>query len=439
VDEAKPFDIPKQEVWEAFKKVKANQGAAGVDGQSVAEFEAELSDNLYKLWNRMSSGSYFPPPVRRVMIPKPGGTGERPFGIPTVADRVAQEVVKRYLEPILEPIFHEDSYGYRPGRSAIDAVRTARQRCWRYDWVLDIDVKGYFDSIDWSLLLKAVRSHTDCPWVLLYIERWLEAPVQLEDGSVVPRMAGTPQGGVISPTLANLFLHYAFDMWMKRTFPAIPFERYADDCICHCRSEEEARALWVALEARFVACGLVLHPQKTKLVYCKDTNRRGDFPIQSFTFLGYMFRPRKAIWRGGQYGVSFLPAASPDALKAIRQTVRRWELHHRSDMALDDLARYLGAPGGETPLGDSTASAVFVHHHELACQAAGQLSGHHRSNRSHHDQDRPEGDRRTRRQPVSQRHRRLGRTTGRHKHRPGRFSRRMELHYQAVQSLRPSG
>ena len=215
MDKAKPFDIPKQEVWEAFKKVKANQGAAGVDGQSVAKFEAELSDNLYKLWNRMSSGSYFPPPVRRVMIPKPGGTGERPLGIPTVADRVAQEVVKRYLEPIVEPIFHEDSYGYRPGRSAIDAVRTARQRCWRYDWVLDIDVKGYFDSIDWGLLLKAVRKHTDCPWVLLYIERWLEAPVRMEDGSVVPRTAGTPQGGVISPILANLFLHYAFDMWMS--------------------------------------------------------------------------------------------------------------------------------------------------------------------------------------------------------------------------------
>ena len=339
MDKVKSFDIPKREVWEAFKKVKANQGAAGVDGQSVAAFEAELSDNLYKLWNRMSSGSYFPPPVRRVMIPKPGGSGERPLGIPTVADRVAQEVVKRYLEPILEPIFHENSYGYRPGRSAIDAVRTARQRCWRYDWVLDIDVKGYFDSIDWSLLLKAVRSHTGCPWVILYIERWLKAPVQMEDGSIVPRTAGTPQGGVISPTLANLFLHYAFDMWMTRTFPAIPFERYADDSICHCRSEDEARALWVALEARFAACGLVLHPQKTKLVYCKDTNRRGDFPIQSFTFLGYMFRPRKAIWRGGQYGVSFLPAASPDALKAVRQTIRRWELHHRSDMALNDLAR----------------------------------------------------------------------------------------------------
>jgi len=300
VDKAKPFDIPKREVWEAFQKVKANQGAAGVDGQSVAEFEADLSDNLYKLWNRMSSGSYFPPPVRRVMIPKPGGSGERPLGIPTVAERVAQEVVKRYLEPLLEPIFHEDSYGYRPGRSAIDAIRTARQRCWRYDWVLDIDVKGYFDSIDWRLLLKAVRAHTDCPWVILYIERWLEAPVRMEDGSVVPRTAGTPQGGVISPILANLFLHYAFDMWMTRTFPAIPFERYADDCICHCSSEEEARALGEALEARFAACGLVLHPQKTKLVYCKDTNRRGDFPIQSFDFLGYTFRPRRAKWRGGQ-------------------------------------------------------------------------------------------------------------------------------------------
>jgi len=194
VDEAKPFDIPKREVWEAFKKVKANQGAAGVDGQSIADFEADLSNNLYKLWNRLSSGSYFPPPVRRVDIPKANGC-TRPLGIPTVADRVAQEVARRYLEPRLEPVFHTDSYGYRPGRSAIDAVRQARQRCWRYDWVLDIDVKGYFDSIDWELMLKAVRRHTDCAWVLLYIERWLKAPVQMEDGSVVPRTAGTPQGG----------------------------------------------------------------------------------------------------------------------------------------------------------------------------------------------------------------------------------------------------
>jgi RNA-directed DNA polymerase len=338
VDKAKPFDIPKREVWKAFKKVKANQGAAGVDGQSIRDFEAGLSGNLYKLWNRMSSGSYFPPPVRRVDIPKDEGR-TRPLGIPTVGDRIAQEVVRRYLEPILDPIFHEDSYGYRPRRSAIDAVRKARQRCWRSGWVLDIDVQGYFDGIDWELLLKAVRQHTDCPWVLLYIERWLKAPVQMEDGSVEPRTAGTPQGGVVSPILSNLFLHYAFDMWMVREYPDVPFERYADDIICHCRSEQEARALWSALEARFTACRLVLHPQKTKLVYCKDTNRRGDFPIQSFDFLGYTFRPRKAVWHGSQYGTSYLPAASQKALKAIRQTIRRWKLHHRSDKTLEDLAR----------------------------------------------------------------------------------------------------
>ena len=229
MDEAKPFKIPKREVWEAFKNVKANQGAAGVDGQSIAEFEADLSNNLYKLWNRLSSGSYFPPPVRRVDIPKADG-GTRPLGIPTVADRVAQEVARRYLEPILEPVFHANSYGYRPGKSAIDAVRKARQRCWRYDWVLDLDIKGFFDSIDWELMLKAVRHHTDCPWVLLYIERWLKAPVQMEDGSIVPRTAGTPQGGVISPILANLFLHYAFDMWMARNVPAHPVRALRGRC-----------------------------------------------------------------------------------------------------------------------------------------------------------------------------------------------------------------
>src|SRR5439155_3984175 len=239
VDEAKPFDIPKREVWEAFKRVKANQGAAGVDGQSIAEFEANLAGNLYKLWNRMSSGSHFPLPVRRVDIPKADG-GTRPLGIATVADRIAQEVVRRYLEPLLEPLFHPDSYGYRPGRSAIDAIRTARQRCWRYDWVLDIDIKGFFDSIDWVLLLKAVHKHTDCPWVLLYIERWLKAPAMRDDGMLVVRERGTPQGGVISPLLANLFLHYAFDVWLKRAFAGVPFERYADDIICHCRSEREA-------------------------------------------------------------------------------------------------------------------------------------------------------------------------------------------------------
>ena len=284
MDEVKPFDIPKREVWEAFKKVKANQGAAGVDGQSIADFEADLSNNLYELWNRLSSGSYFPPPVRRVDIPKVDG-GTRPLGIPTVADRVAQEVARRYLEPRLEPAFHANSYGYRPGKSAIDAVRQARQRCWRYDWVLDLDVKAYLDdSIDWELMLKAVRCHTDQPWVLLYIERWLKAPMQMEDGSVVPEIRNSLGRGCksrLGKSVSALCVRY-----VNETYPHIPYERYADDAICHCKSAEEARALWSALADRFAACKLVLHPEKTKIVYCKDAKRRGDFPIISFDFLG---------------------------------------------------------------------------------------------------------------------------------------------------------
>jgi group II intron reverse transcriptase/maturase len=340
VDKAKPFSISKREVWEAFKRVKANQGAAGVDGQSIADFEADLTNNLYKLWNRMSSGSYCPPPVRRVDIPKANG-GTRPLGIPTVADRVAQEVARRFLEPILEPVFHADSYGYRPGKSALDAVSKARERCWRSDWVLDLDIKGFFDSIDWELMLKAVCFHTDCPWVLLYIERWLKAPVQLEDGSIVERTTGTPQGGVISPLLANLFLHYAFDLWMSRQFPGIPFERYADDAICHCRTEAAARALWHALASRLADCKLMLHPEKTKIVYCKDVTRKGDFPDIRFDFLGFQFRARKTVWtvRGQRtYVHSFLPAASPKALARIGRDIRSWALHHRTDKSLEELA-----------------------------------------------------------------------------------------------------
>ena len=340
MDRAKPFNIPKREVWEAYKSVRANKGAAGVDGQSIAEFEADLTNNLYKLWNRMSSGSYFPPPVRRVDIPKgPGKTGTRPLGIPTVADRTAQMVVKRFLEPLVEPCFHRDSYGYRPGKSALDAVGVARERCWRYDWVLDLDVKGYFDSIATDLLMRAVRRHTDCPWVLLYIERWLKAPVQMADGSLIGRDKGTPQGGVISPLLANLFLHYVFDLWMRRNHPNIPFERYADDMICHCSSEEQAQALRVFLEQRFTECGLMLHPEKTKIVYCKDDDRRGNYPSAKFDFLGYSFRPRLARRRQGKIGVSFSPAASDKACKRIRQTVRSWGIPRRSDKSLNDLAK----------------------------------------------------------------------------------------------------
>jgi RNA-directed DNA polymerase len=339
VDKAKPFCIAKREVWEAYKRIKANHGAAGVDGQSIAEFEEDLSNNLYRLWNRLSSGSYFPPPVLRVDIPKGDGR-TRPLGIPTVTDRIAQMVVRRHLEPILEPVFHNDSYGYRPGRSAHHALSVTRQRCWKYDWVLDLDVKGFFDAIDWNLLMRAVRRHTDCKWVLMYVERWLQAPVRMPDGTLASREKGTPQGAVVSPILANLFLHYTFDRWMQEHYPELPFERYADDIVCHCRSEAQARALREALEARFEACKLELHPQKTKIVYCKDANRRGKYPNQQFDFLGYTFRPRSAKNRNGELFVSFAPAVSDKAAKSLRQRIRRWRLHRRNDLALEDLAQW---------------------------------------------------------------------------------------------------
>lgn len=335
---AKPYVISKWEVWEAYQRVKANGGAAGVDEQSIAEFEADLKRNLYKLWNRMSSGSYFPPPVRRVEIPKKGG-GVRPLGVPTVADRIAQTVVKRRLEPDIDRHFHPDSYGYRPGRSAHQALAAARERCWRHDWVVDLDVRAYFDSIDHNLLMRAVRKHTDCPWILLYVERWLTVPAQLPDGTLVPRDKGTPQGGVVSPLLANLFLHYAFDEWMRRNCPHVPFERYADDAVAHCRSERQARWLKDSLTRRMAECGLELHPEKTRIVYCKDDDRRGTYAHESFDFLGYTFRPRRSKNRWGKFFVNFSPAISARAASDVRQTIRDWHLHLRSDKTLEDLSR----------------------------------------------------------------------------------------------------
>lgn len=339
MDNAKPFSIPQRDVWEAYKRVKANQGAAGVDGQSIEQFEEDVDHNLYRLWNRLSSGSYFPPPVRRVDIPK-DEKSTRPLGIPTVCDRIAQTVAKRYLEPIVEPLFHDDSYGYRPGRSAHQALSVTRQRCWRYDWVLALDIKSFFETIDWEILLRVLCRHTDCPWVLLYIERWLQAPVCMPDGSLVERKQGTPQGAVISPLLANLVLHEAFDGWMAEQHSDIPFERYADDIICHCVSEEQARALNEALAQRVAQWGLALHPHKTKIVYCKDANRRGSYPQQRFDFLGYTFRPRSSKNRTGKLFVSFAPAVSEKAANAMRQRMRRWRLHHRNDLSLEDLARW---------------------------------------------------------------------------------------------------
>jgi len=335
----KPFQISKWVVWEAFQRVKANKGAAGVDDQSIAEFEQERDANLYRVWNRLSSGSYFPPPVKAVEIPKAGGKGVRVLGVPTVADRVAQTVARMYLEPKVEPVFHPDSYGYRPKKSALDAVGTCRQRCWRADWVIDLDIRAFFDTVPHDLVLKAVAHHTDQRWILLYVQRWLEAPLQQADGALVARDRGTPQGSAISPLLANLFMHYAFDMWMVREFPDIQFERYCDDAVVHCRSESQAHRVRDAIAARLAQVGLELHPDKTRIVYCKDADRRDDREVTSFTFLGYEFRPRLAKSRTGHHFVSFLPAVSTDAMKAMGREIRSWHLARRSDKSLDDLAR----------------------------------------------------------------------------------------------------
>ena len=342
MNQAKPFPITKRQVWEAYKRVKANRGGCGVDGQTIEEFDEDLQNNLYKLWNRLASGSYHPPPVKRVEIPKADG-GIRPLGIPTVADRIAQMVAKQVLEPELEPHFHPDSYGYRPGKSAHEAIGQARRRCWKNDWVVDLDIKGFFDNLDQTLLMRAVRHHAPERWVVLYIERWLNAPVLYPDGRLVARTKGTPQGGVISPLLANLYLHYAFDLWMQRTHPSIAFERYADDAVCHCRTQAEAEHLKESLARRFADCGLELHPDKTRIIYCKDDDRRQGYPIIGFDFLGYSFRPRRSKNRWGKSFINFSPAVSNKAAKAIRQEVRSWNLPLRSDKALDDLARMFNA------------------------------------------------------------------------------------------------
>jgi len=337
----KPFNIDKRLVYEAYKAVKSNRGAAGVDEQTIEQFETDLSGNLYKIWNRMSSGTYSPPPVRAVSIPKKSG-GERILGVPTVADRVAQMVVKLVIEPILDPIFLADSYGYRPNKSALDAVGATRKRCWKYDWVLEFDIKGLFDNIDHELLLRAIRKHVTCKWALLYIERWLKAPMVQEDGTTVERNRGTPQGGVVSPILANIFLHYAFDLWMVRTHPDLPWCRYADDGLVHCRNEQEAQALKSELQARLAECRLEIHPTKTKIVYCKDKKRKGKYPNVKFDFLGYCFRPRLVRrFRDNTLFCGFNPAVSSSAMKAMRSTIRELNLRQQTQLSLQDLAKQL--------------------------------------------------------------------------------------------------
>ena len=323
MSQTKSYAISKQLVVEAYRRVKANKGGAGIDGESIKAFEKDLRNNLYKLWNRLSSGSYMPPPVMRVEIEKSDG-GVRRLGIPTITDRIAQMVVKLQIEPEIDKQFHPDSYGYRPEKSAHQALQQAKQRCNKRAWVLDMDIKGFFDNIDHDLLMKAILRHVKEDWHLLYIQRWLTAPVQYQDGRLETPQKGTPQGGVISPLLANLFLHYVFDVWVEKRWGGIQFERYADDIVCHCSTEREAMALKEVLEERFQSCGLQLHPDKTKIVYCKGGFNKGCHDTVAFDFLGYTFRPRWIKSRKGTQGLYFVAAISQKSAKAVRREINDW-------------------------------------------------------------------------------------------------------------------
>ncbi len=339
MNKTKSFDIPKQLIWRAYKQVSKNKGAAGVDEVSITKFEENLKDNLYKLRNRMSSGSYFPEPVKAVAIPKDTGEGQRILGVPSVFDRIGQTAASMYLEPLVEPKFHEDSYGYRPNKSALDAVDTARKRCWRYDWTIDLDISGFFDNLDHELVLQAIKKYTNCKWVILYVERWMKAPIQQADGTREVRNKGVPQGGSVSPIISNIFMHHAIDMWMRQNYPTIPFERYVDDAIVHCKTKRQADFMRVKIEERLAEYKLKLHPEKTRIVYCKNSNRKNTFPIQSFDFLGYTFRPRGAKSKIGEYFVGFLPAISNKAKKKITQTIRSWKIHRFTGKKLEEISK----------------------------------------------------------------------------------------------------
>jgi group II intron reverse transcriptase/maturase len=330
MENSKPYKIPKQIVWIAYKKVKANKGSAGIDGMSFEKYEEHLKNNLYKLWNRMSSGSYFPKAVKAVEIPKKNG-GTRRLGIPAIDDRIAQMTAKMI----------EDSYGYRPNKSAIDAVGMARKRCWEHDYVIDLDIKGMFDNIDHELLMKAVRKHVKEPWILLYMERWLKAPFQMETGEIIPRTAGTPQGGVISPILANLFMHYAFDRWLTRNHGNNPFERYADDTVVHCRTEQEANQLLAEIDARLKECKLELHPTKTKIVYCQDKERQKQHPNTAFDFLGYTFRKVLIKDRLGRLQMNFIASVSKNAGQTLKDKVKSLKIHKRTGSKIEMIAEKL--------------------------------------------------------------------------------------------------
>ena len=335
----KPFDISKWEVLEAYREVRSNQGAPGVDGQSIEDFEKDLKGNLYKIWNRMSSGSLLSTTSAAVEIPKPHGAGTGCLACPLLPTGLRRPWWPDISESKWTRFSTRTPMDTGLGGPALDAVETCRKRCWKRDWVIDLDIQKFFDSVRWDLIVKAVEVHTDAVWVKLYVQRWLQAPLQLPDGTLQNRDRGTPQGSAVSPVLANLFMHYAFDTWLARAYPGVQFERYADDAVVHCVSEHQAREVLAALGNRMEEVGLRLHPDKTRIVYCKDGKRRGSYEHTSFTFLGFTFQARKARSRYGVNFTNFLPAISKDALKKIGREVRSWRLHMRMHLTFFELAR----------------------------------------------------------------------------------------------------
>lgn len=367
----KSFAVSKREVYNSYLRVCDKKGGAGIDKESIEMFNADLRGNLYKIWNRMSSGSYFPPAVRTVLIPKKQG-GMRPLGIPTVGDRIAQGVVKDYLETILEPLFHSSSFGYRPGKSAHDALVQCNGNCIQQAWVVDLDIRGFFDNISHEWMMKMVQHHTQEKWALLYIERWLHAGVEQADGSIEARTKGTPQGGVISPLLSNLYLHHAIDMWMGRHYAANPFERYADDIIVHCKSKAEAEHLLESIRERLAGFGLELHPEKTKLVYCKSWKRKEQHEHNSFTFLSYSFQPRSKPNTFGRHDrfTVFSAAICCKAKAFIREKIRAVFNPRNTQVSLEQVAAKLnpkirGWLNYYSRFGKRIAANVFLYLNEL--------------------------------------------------------------------------
>ena len=340
---AKGIPITRSMVWQAYKKVRKNKGSGGVDGKSLKSYLENLEDNLYKLWNRLTSGSYFPKAVKQVAIPKKDGS-QRKLGIPTIDDRIAQQVIKDYLESRFEKEFHENSYGYRPLKSAHQALDQVRQNTWKRDWVIDMDIKGFFDEVSHELLMKALRRHVSEKWVLMYIKRWLESPIETESKEKVYREGkGTPQGGVISPLLANLFLHYVFDKWLEKTYPNLMFVRYADDIIVHCKTNQEAEQVLESIKCRMEECQLRLHEKKTKIVYCKKYKKQSASKTIKFDFLGFSFQPRPSTTKSGRMFLGYDCAISDSSKKKIISEIRSTKFQRWTNRSINQIAEFFNA------------------------------------------------------------------------------------------------